>query len=114
LRVCCTVHSPVGFAVTPPRCIRRVPFSMNTRTCSLFSSAVSTCRKSTAGTPAACAWRNCRHVGPARRGAGPMPAARRIPTPWTARPLRRAWPVRRGFGGVPRADSPSPGEGQGE
>ena len=33
--------SPVGFAVTPPRCIRRVPCSMNTRTYSLFSSAPS-------------------------------------------------------------------------
>jgi hypothetical protein len=30
LRACCTVHSPVGFAVTPPRCIRRLPCSMNT------------------------------------------------------------------------------------
>ena len=45
LRACCTVHSPVGLAVTPPRCIRRVPCSMNTRTYSLFSSTVSTCRK---------------------------------------------------------------------
>ena len=27
LRACCTVHSPVGLAVTPPRCIRRVPCS---------------------------------------------------------------------------------------
>jgi hypothetical protein len=52
LRACCTVHSPVGFAVTPPRCIRRVPCSMNTRTYSLFSSTVSTCRKSTAVDPA--------------------------------------------------------------
>src|SRR6266702_3321421 len=32
LRACCTVHSPVGFAVTPPRCIRRVLCSMNTKT----------------------------------------------------------------------------------
>ena len=32
LRACCTVQSPVGFAVTPPRCIRRLPCSMNTRT----------------------------------------------------------------------------------
>jgi hypothetical protein len=37
LRACCMVHSPVGFAVTPPRCIRRVPCSMNTRTYSRFS-----------------------------------------------------------------------------
>jgi hypothetical protein len=24
LRACCTVHSPVGLAVTPPTCIRRL------------------------------------------------------------------------------------------
>src|SRR5690242_18855319 len=37
------LHRPLrsGFAVTPPRCIRRVPCSMNTRTCSRFSSPVS-------------------------------------------------------------------------
>ena len=74
----CTVHSPVGFAVTPPRCIRRVPCSMKTRTYSLFSSTVSTCRKSTARIPSAWARRNCRQVGPERRGAGSMPAACRI------------------------------------
>jgi hypothetical protein len=28
LRACCTVRSPAGFAVTPPRCIRRVPCLM--------------------------------------------------------------------------------------
>jgi hypothetical protein len=78
LRACCTVHSPLGLAVTPPRCIRRVPCSMNTRTYSLLSSAVSTCRKSTARIPAAWACRNCRQVGPDRRGAGSMPATRRI------------------------------------
>ena len=78
MRACCTVQSPVGLAVTPPRCIRRVPCSMKTSTYSLFSSTVSTCRKSTARIPAAWAVRNCRHVGPERRGAGSMPAARRI------------------------------------
>jgi hypothetical protein len=78
LRACCTVHSPVGFAVTPPRCIRRVPCSMNTRTCSLLRSTVSTCRKSTATIPPAWACRNCRQPGPERRGAGSMPAECRI------------------------------------
>ena len=43
LRACCTVHSPVGWEVTPPRCVRRVPCSINTRTYGLFSSTVSTC-----------------------------------------------------------------------
>jgi hypothetical protein len=78
LRACCTVHSPVGLAVTPPMCIRRLPCSMNTRTCSLLRNTVSTCRKSTATTPAAWACRNCRQLGPERRGAGSMPAACRI------------------------------------
>ena len=73
-----TVQSPVGCAVTPPRCIRRVLCSMNTSTYRRFSSTVSTCRKSTARIPAAWACRNCRHVGPEQRGAGSMPAARRI------------------------------------
>ena len=78
LRACCMAHSPVGFAVTPPRCIWRVPCSMNTRTCSLLRSTVSTCRKSTATIPAAWACRNCRQLGPGRRGAGSVPAACRI------------------------------------
>src|ERR1019366_6422944 len=38
----------------------------------------STCRKSAATIPAAWACRNCRQLGPERRGAGLMPAARRI------------------------------------
>src|ERR1017187_4946226 len=42
LRACCTVQSPAGWAVTPPRCIRRVSCSMNISTYSLFSSTVST------------------------------------------------------------------------
>jgi hypothetical protein len=73
-RACCMAQSPVGFAVTPPRCIRRVPCSMNTRTYSLLSSTVSTWTKSTARIPAAWAVRNCRQAGPERRGAGSMPA----------------------------------------
>ena len=76
LRACCTVQFPVGCAVTPPRCIRRLPCSMNTSTYMRFSSTVSTCRKSTARMPVAWAVRNCRHVGPDRRGPGSMPAAR--------------------------------------
>ena len=59
-------------------CIRRVPCSMNTSAYMRFSSTVSTCRKSTATIPAAWACRNCRQLGPERRGAGSMPAACRI------------------------------------
>jgi hypothetical protein len=55
-----------------------VPCSMNTSTYNRLSSTVSTTRKSHA--MIACAWaaRNCRQVGPARRGAGSMPAVCRI------------------------------------
>src|SRR6266480_7394469 len=49
-----------------------------TNTYSLLRSTVSACRKSTARIPAAWACRNCRQVGPERRGAGSMPAACRI------------------------------------
>jgi hypothetical protein len=51
---------------------------MNTRTYSLCKNTVSTGRKPAAMIPAAWAVRNCRHLGPVRRGAGSMPAARRI------------------------------------
>jgi hypothetical protein len=37
LRARWVVHSPVGYAMTPPRCIRRVPCLMNTSTYSRFS-----------------------------------------------------------------------------
>ena len=53
LRACWVAHSPVGWAVTPPKCIWRLPCSMNTRTYSLFRNTVSTCRKSTARIPVA-------------------------------------------------------------
>jgi hypothetical protein len=75
--------------VTPPRCIRRVPCSMNTRTCSLLRSTVSTCRKSTATIPTA---------GRAGTAASPDPSAAvpdrcrqhaGSPTRWTARLSRR-------------------------
>ena len=74
---CCTVHSPVGCAVTPPRCIRRLPCSMNARTHSLFSSTVSTCQEIDGEdhTP-----RQAQHhsldTRDGRRAAGPAPAAR--------------------------------------
>ena len=103
LRACCTVHSPVGWEVTPPRCIRRVPCSINTRTYGLFSSTVSTCGKSTARIPAAWAARNCFQVGPDPRGAGSMPAHAGSPTPWTAPRRGRASSARRGSGRYPHS-----------
>ena len=77
-RAFCTVHPPVGLAVTPPKCIRRVPCSMNTSTYRRLQNTVSACRKSTARIPEAWACRNCRQAGPERCGAGSRPAACRI------------------------------------
>jgi len=66
-----------GLAVTPPRCIRRVPCSMNTR---MYSPSAARCPhgRSPQRGSAAWAYRNCRQIGPKRRGAGSMPTARRI------------------------------------
>src|SRR6266545_2830664 len=76
-RLACSAGA-VGCAVAPPRWSLRVPCSMNTSTYRRLSSTVSTTRKLQAMT--ACAWaaRNCRQVGPDRRGAGSMPAACKI------------------------------------
>jgi hypothetical protein len=70
----------------------------------LFCSTVSTCRKSTATIPEACACKNCRQVGPARRDAGSMPAARKI-SQTVDGATRRVLSVRRESGGAPTADS---------
>ena len=53
--------------------------------------------------------------GRARRGAAPdrCPQLAGSPRRWTARPSRRVWSVRRGSGGIPTADSPSPAGRQG-
>lgn len=45
-RACWVTHAPVGFAVTPARCSRRVRCSMNTSTYRRFNVAVSTVKKS--------------------------------------------------------------------
>jgi len=75
LRACGTVHSPAGFAVTPPTGLRRVPCSVNTRTDSRLSSTVPAGKKPAARIPAAGAGGNGRQVGPGRRGDGSIPAA---------------------------------------
>jgi len=75
LRACGTVHSPAGFAVTPPAGLRRVPCSVNTRTDSRLSSTVPAGKKPAARIPAAGAGGNGRQVGPGRRGDGSIPAA---------------------------------------
>ena len=62
LRACWAVHSPVGWAVTPMMCTRRVPISITKNTCRRLRNTVSTCRKSHARIPDACEVRNCRQV----------------------------------------------------
>ena len=78
LRACWAVHAPVGWAVTPRMCTRRVWISITNKTYRRLGKTVSTCRKSHDKIPAAWEARNWRHVGDARRGAGVSPAAARI------------------------------------
>jgi predicted transposase YbfD/YdcC len=78
LRACWAVHSPVGWAVTPRMCTRRVPISITKDTCRRPRNTVPACRKSHARIPDAWEVRNCRQVGDTRRGAGVRPASARI------------------------------------
>ena len=72
MRICCVVHGPSGFAVTPRICTYREPASITKkqyRRCKV--TAQSTWKKSAASIVAACARRKFRHVVSARRwGAG--------------------------------------------
>lgn len=62
----------------PAMCRRRVPCSRNASAYRRLPRTVSICKKPTAMMPWAWFVRNSRQVGPARRGAGSMPAAWRI------------------------------------
>src|SRR5258708_2920957 len=68
-RACWAVQAPVGLAVTPKMCTRRVSISMTKKTYRRFRKIVSTCRKSHAKIPEAWEIKNCRQVGDDRRGA---------------------------------------------
>jgi hypothetical protein len=89
LRACWATHGPLGWAVTPAMCTRRLPSSMTNSTYSRRSQTVSTVKKSQARMPAACRRRNTR--GSARR-------ADRV-----ARPMR--WPRKR-TAGQPQSVAP--------
>ena len=78
LRACWVSQAPVGWAVTPRMCTRRVACSMTKKTYSRRRVMVSRWNKSQARMPCACARRNSVHEGPARRGEGSMPAQCRI------------------------------------
>ncbi len=78
LRACWAARGPVGCAVTPRMCTRRVWISITKNTYRRLRNTVSACRKSHARIPAAWEVRNCRQAGDARRGAGVSPAAARI------------------------------------
>jgi hypothetical protein len=73
LRACWATHGPVGWAVTPAKCTRRLSSWMTNSTYSRRRSTVSTVKKSQARMPAACRRRNHRQMVGARRGAGSMP-----------------------------------------
>jgi hypothetical protein len=92
-----------GSSVDPCRVkVRRVPCSMNTKTCIRFSSTISTCRKSTARIPAAWARRTAVRWHP----GGGVPDRRRrrtgSPRQWTALRRCRASPARPGSGDAPQ------------
>ena len=78
LRACWVSQAPVGWAVTPRMCTRRVACSMTKNAYSRRRVMVSRWNRSQARI--ACAWarRNSVHDGPARRGEGSMPALCRI------------------------------------
>jgi hypothetical protein len=69
---------PVGLAVMPARCTRRVPYSVKNNTYKRRRKTVPAWEKSAARIVRAWAARNARHVWPRRSGAGPMPASLRI------------------------------------
>jgi len=110
LRACCTAHAPAGCVVTPARCRLRAPRPVNTSTYSRLSSTVPATRKSRAMIARAWAARNCRRADPARRGAGPVPAASRISRTADA---AIAYPGRASSPWIllcPRPDSPAPSQ----
>lgn len=78
LRACWVAQAAVGCAVMPATCRRRVWCSRKIRAYRRCRPMVSMWRKSQVIRQVACAERNSRQVGPARRGAGSIPAARRI------------------------------------
>ena len=69
LRTCWATHSPVGCAVIPAGCTRRVPCSMKSSTYRRRKNTVSTWKKSVARIVFAWASRNVRQVSPDRVGA---------------------------------------------
>ena len=94
LRACWVSQAPVGCAVTPRMCTRRVACSMTKNAYSRRRVIVSRWNRPHARI--ACAWarRNSDQGGPARRGAGSTPAAWRIVQTveapiWTPRPACR-------------------------
>jgi hypothetical protein len=78
LRACWHNQAQSGLAVTPARCTRRDPSSIEKSTYSVRRETVSTAKKSQASTPCAWARGNSLHDGPPRRGAGPRPRRLRI------------------------------------
>ena len=108
LRARWVTHAPVGWAVTPARCTRRVPCSMKNSTYRRRRNTVSTWKKSAARIVLACLVRNARQVWPLRRGAGSMPASLRIchtvdGASLYPRPVSSPW-----CGGIPRPGCPVP------
>jgi hypothetical protein len=102
LQACCTAHSPVGCAVTPPRCILRVLCSMNTRTIQPFQQDGVHVQEVNREDPGG---QGSEELPPRRTGAARDRRPRHAGSPrqWMTRPSRRAWLARRGSGGIPHS-----------
>src|SRR5215211_2252664 len=95
LRACWATHHPVGCAVTPARCTRRLASSITNSTYMRWKKTVSTVKKSQARIPAACWRRNDRQLVGVRLGAGSRSWARstlRIELADTRTPRRNSSP----------------------
>jgi hypothetical protein len=70
-RACWVTQAPLGFAVQPARCTRRLSSSMKKSTYNRCSMTVSTVKKSAASMLCACARRKSRQWSPLRSPTGP-------------------------------------------
>jgi hypothetical protein len=111
LWACWATQAPVGWAVIPARCTRRVR-ARSRRVGRRRRKTVSTWAKSTARIAWAWAARNCRHVGPDRSGLIRCRRCSRRWRSWVGKPTQRAeqravGPRQRGaWGGVGAARRP--------
>jgi hypothetical protein len=92
-RSCWAIHAALGLLVQARYSTLRVPIETKNNTYSRRSQTVSTVKKSHASTVSTCSRRNERQLGPARSGAGGIPARASTFRTSVAETLIR-WPAR--------------------